>query len=82
MGKNVDLLRQQYDANPFFFPRMDRMHDRKNFDKLIKTAKELGFKVQTRNNKVFVFHFDPKKGCRSCHPDEKGFHDLRRFIYK
>lgn len=40
----------------------------------------MGFRIEERNNKVFVYHHDKTKGFRTCHPDEKGLHDLRRFI--
>jgi hypothetical protein len=58
------------------------MHEIREFNKLIKIAKKMGFQIETRNNKIFVYHKDRNKGFRTCHPDQKGYHDLCRFIYK
>ena len=56
-------------------------HQTKGFDKMIKRAIELGFKVEFKNNKHFVYHPDGIR-MRICHADEKGIHGLRRFIQK
>ena len=48
---------------------------------MIKRAIELGFKVEFKNNKHFVYHPDGIR-MRICHADEKGIHGLRRFIQK
>lgn len=58
------------------------MHKMEDFNRLLKEAKKFGFYIKNRNNKVFVYHKDKNKGFRICHPDQKGYHDLRRFIYK
>jgi hypothetical protein len=58
------------------------MHNFKNFDRMLKEATKRGFRVEHKNAKVMVFHPDKEKGFRLFHPDEKGYHHLRRFINK
>ena len=66
----------------YFFCLTGMVHDVSAFWKLVKEIKKEGFRVETRKGKVRVFHKTCSLGVRICHPDQKGFHELRRFVAK
>ena len=53
---------------------------KKDFDELLREAARRGFKCAKKGNKLFLYHPDKARGVRTCHVDQKGFFELKRFV--